>query len=125
MEFLGSQLLAELYNCNPKLINEVGFVQRSMEEAAKWAGATIVDSVFHQYNPQGVSGVVVIKESHLAIHCWPEFKFVSIDLFTCGSSVSAEKALSYLKQQFQAQDLSYTSIGRGERKLIAPNSDTI
>ena len=71
MPALGRHIIVEYYNCNPNLLNDVGHVESSMEEAAKEAGATIINSTFHHFSPYGTSGVIVIQESHLAIHTWP------------------------------------------------------
>ena len=72
MQALGRHLLLELFDCDAEAINSLETVKTSMVEAAKRAQATIVDVVFHEFNPFGISGVVVIAESHLAIHTWPE-----------------------------------------------------
>lgn len=74
-----------------------------MLEAAQRAHATIVDVVFHQFNPYGISGVVVIAESHLTIHTWPEYRFAAIDVFTCGETLNPEIAAEYLVKEFGAK----------------------
>jgi spermidine synthase len=89
-----------------------------MEEATKIAGATIVQSVFHLFNPHGVSGVVVIAESHLAIHTWPEYGYAAIDLFTCGEVVDPWKAYTYLRERFHAQHVSSIEMKRGQLDFI-------
>ena len=88
MEALGRHILVEFYNCSPELMNDVVHIEKSMVEAAETAGATVINSTFHHFSPYGVSGVVVIQESHLAIHTWPEFGYAAVDLFTCGDSVN-------------------------------------
>ncbi len=74
-----------------------------MRQAAEEAGATIVDSSFHRFLPHGISGVVVIAESHLAIHTWPEYGYAAIDLFTCGDEVNPWKAFEFLRIKFDAK----------------------
>ena len=84
-----------------------------MLEAAIVSGATIVGEVFHRFTPQGVSGAVVIAESHLSIHTWPEYGYAALDLFTCGNRVDPWKAFGYLGEKFQAGRTSQTEVKRG------------
>lgn len=90
---------------------------RSIEEilvkAAKKAKTHIVDVVFHTFNPHGVSGVVVVKESHLAIHTWPEHCFASVDIFTCGTSVNPWLAYKFLLKELKAKHSTATEMKRG------------
>jgi spermidine synthase len=88
MNSLGRHVLVEFYGCSSEVLNDVPRIESSMVSAAKEAGATIINSVFHHFSPFGVSGVVVIQESHLAIHTWPEYRYAAVDLFTCGYSVN-------------------------------------
>lgn len=83
--------------------------------AAQAAGATIVESVFHKFSPWGISGVVVIAESHLAIHVWPEKCFAAIDLFTCGATVRPEIAFGYLINAFESRHPVRRSFARGDQ----------
>ena len=84
-----------------------------MIDAAKKAHATIVDDKFHHFSPFGVSGVVVIAESHLAIHTWPEYRYAAVDVFTCGETLKPEVAAIHLAQVFQSQNPSIHEIKRG------------
>jgi S-adenosylmethionine decarboxylase proenzyme len=88
---LGKHLLLELKGCNKELLNDISFLREALLAAAVEAGATILGESFHQFNPQGVSGVVIIAESHICIHTWPEYGYAAADIFTCGSSVQPEK----------------------------------
>lgn len=102
MHALGRQMLLELFECNAEAINNLEFVKAVMIEAAKRAQATIVDTVFHEFNPFGISGVVVIAESHLAIHTWPEYRYAAVDIFSCGDVLQPQVAADYLIEQFGA-----------------------
>ncbi len=113
MKTLGRHLLVELYDCNPKIIGDARKIEEAMVGAAKASKATIVDVLFHNFNPNGISGVIVIQESHLAIHTWPEFNFASIDIFTCGTSVDPWKAYEYLVSRFGAGNVSAVEMRRG------------
>lgn len=85
MNSLGRHLLAEFYDCGTDALNDPGRIERFMNEAARRSGATVVQSVFHAFSPHGVSGVVVVEESHLAVHTWPEYRYAAVDYFACGA----------------------------------------
>jgi S-adenosylmethionine decarboxylase len=80
----GSQVVLDLYDCETTHLDDLEWVKATLVNAALAAGATIVDTVFHKFAPWGISGVVVIAESHLAIHIWPENRYAAVDVFTCG-----------------------------------------
>ena len=88
----------EFYNCDSQILNNAQQIERYMTEASSKAKATVVKSVFHTFNPWGVSGVVVIQESHLTIHTWPEYGYAAIDIFTCGEEVDPWIAFQYLEK---------------------------
>ncbi len=113
MQALGKHILCELYGCDQECIADADRVCDIMLKAAKAAGATIVDSMFHQYSPFGVSGVVVIEESHLAIHTWPEHGFAAVDLFTCGDSVDPWQGFHLIEEAFSAKNSSSIEMKRG------------
>jgi S-adenosylmethionine decarboxylase len=110
---LGRHLLLELFDCDLDAINNVETVKGALIEAAKRAQATIVDVVFHEFNPFGVSGVVVIAESHLSIHTWPEYRYAAVDIFSCGDVLQPEIAAHYLVEQFGAERTSVVEMQRG------------
>lgn len=115
---LGRHIIAELYNCEVSRINDVSFVEKCMLTAADKAGATVINSTFHHFSPFGVSGVIVIQESHFSIHCWPEFAYASIDIFTCGDTVDPWVAYEYLLEALQASHGSTVELNRGQSNLI-------
>jgi S-adenosylmethionine decarboxylase len=110
---LGRHLLLELFDCDSDAINNLEAVKGALIEAAKRAQATIVDVVFHEFNPFGVSGVVVIAESHLSIHTWPEYRYAAVDVFSCGDVLQPEIAVNYLVEQFGAERSSLVEMQRG------------
>jgi S-adenosylmethionine decarboxylase len=110
---LGRHVLSEFYDCNREVLNDASLVKRYMEEAAVFSGATIVQSAFHRFSPHGVSGVVVISESHLAIHTWPEHGYAAVDLFTCGDTVDPWKAHDFLTRRLEARRTSTREVLRG------------
>jgi len=113
VQALGRHLLLELLDCDPEALNSLDIVKTSMVEAARRAQATIVDVVFHEFNPFGISGVVVIAESHLAIHTWPEYRYAAVDVFSCGESLQPQLAVDYLVEQLGAARASVVELQRG------------
>ncbi len=117
MEALGRHILAEFYDCDTTAINDVRIVEETLLHAAVKAGATVIGSSFHLFEPHGVSGVVVISESHLAIHSWPEYAYAAVDIFTCGEDVDPMVAFEYLKVHFRTQNATYQVVQRGQLGL--------
>ena len=113
MNSLGRHLLTEFYGCDRKTLNDSDRIKKIMEEAAITSGASIVQSVFHLFKPHGVSGVVVIAESHLTIHTWPEYRYSAVDIFTCGEEVDPWRAHHYLKEKLGAGSTSTVEMLRG------------
>lgn len=109
---LGRHILVEYYNCDPDILKDPQLIEKSMNEAAITAKATIIDSVFHHFNPWGVSGAVIIAESHLTIHTWPEYGFAAADFFTCGD-IDPWKSLNHLKTVLKAEISESVEISRG------------
>lgn len=103
MKALGRHVLAEFYGCEFDTLNDIKLVEKIMVNAALEAGAEVREYVFHKFSPQGVSGVVVISESHLAIHTWPELGYAAVDVFTCGEKVDPWEACNYLTRNFRAK----------------------
>ena len=113
MNALGRHLLLELFDCDLEAINNLEGVKQTLVEAARRAQATIVDVVFHEFNPFGISGVVVIAESHLSIHTWPEYRYAAVDIFSCGDTLQPEMAARYLVERFGAERTSVVEMQRG------------
>jgi S-adenosylmethionine decarboxylase len=89
-------------------------IQRVMVEASRRAGATIIDQRFHRFTPQGVTGVLILAESHLAIHTWPEHRFAALDLFLCGQKMNADDCIQFLIESFGSKRHRCTLSVRGE-----------
>lgn len=113
MYALGTHLLVELRDCSPEILKDLSRVKEAMVSAAKEAKATIVDVSFHEFNPFGISGMVVIAESHLSIHTWPEYGYAAVDIFTCGDIIKPEVAAHYLIQRFESKNPSIVEMKRG------------
>lgn len=112
---LGFQTFIELYGCASQPLRHVETVRQAVLTAARRAKATIVTDLFHEFNPYGVSGVVVIAESHVAIHTWPEHGCVSVDIFSCSPKLSSAVVEAVLAKAFRP-----TQIERSERAIALP-----
>src|SRR5690349_7592604 len=120
---LGRHVIVEYYDCSPEILSDVVVIEQSMVEAAKTAGATVINSTFHHFSPFGVSGVVVIQESHLAIHTWPEYGYASVDIFTCGDTVNPWVSYNFLKEAFQAKNHSAIEALRGQIEILTKGKE--
>jgi S-adenosylmethionine decarboxylase len=105
--------LVELRDCNPEILKNLNQVKGALVSAAKEARATIIDVSFHEFNPFGISGMVVIAESHLSIHTWPEYSYAAVDIFTCGDIIKPEVAAQFLINRFESKNPSIVELKRG------------
>ena len=108
----GRHVLVELNDCPRDLIDSTSSLESVMKSCAVEAGATIVSSHFHRFAPQGVGGVVIIAESHLTIHSWPEHGYAAIDVFTCGKSAIADHIARLLIDRIGAQSHHWKAFDR-------------
>lgn len=113
MNALGRHILAEIYGCDFEILNNKEKIQQIMVDAALETGAEVREVAFHKFSPQGVSGVVVISESHLTIHTWPELGYCAVDVFTCGDHVNPWDACNYMTEKFNAKHMTATEVKRG------------
>ena len=113
MKSLGKHLIIELFQCDSTLLNDVKTIERHLLAAVQLSGATVIQPFFHQFSPHGITGVVVVAESHFALHTWPEYGYCAVDIFTCGDTVNGHVALDYLKENLGAANASVMEIKRG------------
>lgn len=113
MKNLGRHILAEVYDCDPNILNDRELIEEILVKAALEAGAEVREVAFHKFSPQGVSGVVVISESHLAIHTWPELGYAAVDVFTCGNRVNPWDACNYISDGLRSKHMDATEVKRG------------
>ena len=106
---LGRHMTVEFYDCDPKIIVDSEKVKQAFLKAAHDSGAHVLDYSFHVFEPQGVSGVVIIAESHFAVHAWPEHDYAAVDLFTCSEDVDLKKAIASLKNSLGAEETIVSS----------------
>lgn len=110
---LGSHLLIELIGCDSKSLETEDSVARTMLDAAKKSEATIVADSFHEFKPWGVSGAVIIQESHYTIHTWPEHRYAAVDLFYCGGTILVHEAVETLRERFKPERMKFLVVRRG------------
>jgi S-adenosylmethionine decarboxylase proenzyme len=115
----GSQVVLDLYECETDCLDDLDWVKTTLVNAARAAGATIVQTVFHKFAPWGISGVVVIAESHLAIHIWPEHRYAAVDVFTCGSNVRMDVASAFLTREFRSRRAVERHFMRGDQVALS------
>ena len=110
---VGHHYIVEASGCDPAIIGSVERVQQILVKAAEIAGAQVWAISFSRFPPNGVSGVVVISESHISTHTWPEYRYGALDIYTCGKDVDPEKAVLYAVDAFGASTSHVTEITRG------------
>lgn len=113
-EALGKHVILELMDCERARLCDRDFLRTTLLAACRAAGATIMGDSFHTFTPyDGVSGVIIIAESHLSIHTWPEYNYAAVDIFACGNSLRPHKAVELMVSELRAGDHSILELDRG------------
>ncbi len=112
MHTFGRHLLVELFGCDETILNDIPSIESVMRDAVKASGATEVGCVFHKFTPVGASGVIVLSESHISIHTWPEQGFAALDFFTCGDC-DPHRGLDVLLDGFKGTHYEFMYVERG------------
>lgn len=112
---LSTHVIADLFDCQN--LNNLGFARRSLKNAASICDATILHIKFYKFSPQGVTGYILLAESHISIHTWPEHNYAAVDVFTCGL-MNAERAIRYLAKQFKARKVRIRTLKRGKKASL-------
>ncbi|NJE25531.1 S-adenosylmethionine decarboxylase proenzyme [Thermococcus sp. MV5] len=110
---IGMHVVLDLYECDPEILDDMEKVEEVLTKAAEAANATIIDKRFHKFSPQGVSGVVVVSESHIAIHTWPEHGYAAVDVYTCGDHTMPLKASEYIIKELKCKRPTIVKLDRG------------
>ncbi|MDN4527485.1 adenosylmethionine decarboxylase [Fictibacillus fluitans] len=121
MDTMGRHVIAELWGCNSEKLNDMRFIEETFVDAALRAGAEVREVAFHKFAPHGVSGVVIISESHLTIHSFPEHGYASIDVYTCGDRIDPNVAADYISQALEANSRENLEVPRGMGPVIVKN----
>jgi len=110
---IGMHVVLDLYECDPQILDDIEKIEEILTEAAEVANATVIDKRFHKFSPQGVSGVVVVSESHIAIHTWPEHGYAAVDVYTCGDHTMPLKASEYIIRELKCKRPTLVKLDRG------------
>jgi S-adenosylmethionine decarboxylase proenzyme len=111
---LGRQTLIELRGCDAARLRDIAGVRALMLDAVRQSGGTYVTDVFHHFSPHGVSGVIVIAESHVTIHTWPERGYAAADVFTCGAGFRHEVFVRWMQDGLLAAEVKTRALSRGD-----------
>ena len=115
---IGTHLLLELRDCEPNQLDSLSFVRETLVSAAEELGVTILSESFHQFSPQGVTGILSIAESHISIHTWPEHRYAAVDIFTCGDSFEPSKAGEMIIRRLNSRNPEVIVIKRGPVPIL-------
>lgn len=113
MKVLGKHIIAELYGVHKDLISREEQVKKIVDRVIKEAKIEVVGSLYKQFNPHGVTGIVLISESHISIHTWPEYELVNLDIFTCGDPQQAHRAFEAFLEYFKPKFYRHYTLDRG------------
>ncbi|QNI71634.1 adenosylmethionine decarboxylase [Cyanobium sp. NS01] len=109
---VGKHCILELYGCDHARLDDEAFLRDTITAAAKRAGATLLNLITHRFEPQGVTGLALLAESHISIHTWPESGYAAVDVFTCGDHTMPERACAVLAEELAAAEHKLTSFRR-------------
>ena len=117
---LGRHLMLEVYDCPRKYLDDPNAIRQLLLAAARGARATVIDTMVHRFRPQGVSGVVVIAESHLTIHTWPEYGCAALDMFSCSPQIDLDQIAEHLARELRARRIDARVVERGRMPHATP-----
>jgi len=117
---LGKHFLLECHECDVETLNSPQALKRVFLDAANRSGATVISASFRRFDPQGVSGVVIIAESHFTVHTWPEYRYAAVDMFTCGAKIDFNCAMEVFQEGLGCTDMVVS--GEFDRGLVTRNN---
>ena len=118
-------LLLELYKCDNEKLNDESFLRCTLNRAAKLANATVLNLISKKFEPQGVTAIALLAESHISIHTWPESNYSAVDIFTCGQNMLPELASQYLLEALKAEEHSLRVIERDPPAAVLKQIRTV
>ncbi len=110
---VGIHIIADMYGVNPEILARVEKMKEIFEGAVNFAKLSKISSDYYQFRPEGASGIILIAESHLSFHTWPEHGLVTLDIYTCGDPNQAELAYQYIKEKLNPERVELIKIDRG------------
>jgi S-adenosylmethionine decarboxylase len=120
---LAKHLVLELGDCNREALDDLDLIKRVLYSAARELGVTVIGDNFHRFEPQGISGIIFVAESHLAIHTWPEYGYAAVDIFTCGDSFHPQSVAHLLIRDFDSRSPTVIELRRGV--LTSPGGEPL
>ncbi len=121
----GKHLLLELYRCDYEKLNDESFLRCTLNRAAKLAKATVLNLISNKFEPQGVTALALLAESHISIHTWPESNYSAVDIFTCGQNMEPELAGQYLIETLKAEEHFLRVIQRNPPSAVMKEIRTV
>ena len=125
LTYQSKHLLLELYKCDSEKLNDESFLRCSLNRAAKLAKATVLNLISNRFEPQGITAIALLAESHISIHTWPESNYSAVDIFTCGQNMLPEIACRYLIETLMAEEHLMRAIHRNPPKTVYNELRTI
>jgi S-adenosylmethionine decarboxylase len=119
MDTRGTHLLVEIRGAERGLLDDAKLIEQLLIEAATRASARVIQAAFHRFQPEGVTGFLLLEESHLSIHTWPGQGYAAVDFYTCGAA-DPQPGVTFLAQGLGATHLEWLSVRRGESTLRKP-----
>ena len=117
--------LLELYRCDGEKLNDESFLRCILNRAAKLANATVLHLISNKFEPQGVTAIALLAESHISIHTWPESNYSAVDIFTCGKNMMPELASQYLIKSLMAKEHTLRVIERNPPSTVPKQIRTV
>jgi len=118
-------ILLELYKCDYEKLNDESFLRCTLNRAAKLANATVLNLISNKFEPQGVTAIALLSESHISIHTWPESNYSAVDIFTCGQNMMPELASQYLIESLNSEEYSLRVIDRNPPAEVIKQMRTV
>ena len=118
-------LLFELYRCDREKLNDESLLRCILNRAAKLANATVLNLMSNKFEPQGVTAIALLAESHISIHSWPESNYSAVDIFTCGQNMMPELASQYLIESLIAKEHTLRVIERNPPSAVSKQIRTV
>lgn len=113
MQSLIKLISVDYHECDAEILKDLKYIEKAMLEAAMAMGATALGHCFHRFSPHGVSGAVIVAESHLAIHTWPEYRYAAVDFEVCGRKIDPWEGFHLLLEKLKAKRTSQFEMARG------------
>ncbi|MEM7155958.1 MAG: adenosylmethionine decarboxylase [Myxococcota bacterium] len=114
MVAIGSHYILDMYDCPSEVIDDLERVQAALRQAAEVARSTLLGETAHRFEPQGVTALGLLAESHISVHTWPELNYAAADVFSCGEHARPELACAYLAKALRAGRHEIRRVARGE-----------